>query len=183
MNNKIKEMVISALFVALIIIGSWIKIPIPYVPFTLQLLFTMSAGMLLGPFRGFLTVSTYLLIGLLGIPIFTEGGGIAYVLKPTFGYLIGFALGAYVTGKIVKTVVVPTFKRLLVANLTGLVIVYLCGVIYLYFIRNFYLSNPIDLWNLLLYGIILAVPGDLGLCLLAAILGKRLIPIMNKEQL
>ena len=54
-------------------------------------------------------------------------------------------------------------------------------MVYYYLMSNFYLGTPIGLWPLFLYCFILAVPGDIVLCILGAILGKRLIPIMNAE--
>lgn len=168
------------MFVALIAVGAFIKIPIPVVPFTLQLLFTMLAGLLLGGKLGAFAVCIYIVMGLLGLPVFTEGGGLAYVLKPSFGYIIGFAVGAYVTGAIANGTSRPGYRRLLCANFIGLGIVYLFGMVYYYLISNFYLGTPIGLWPLFLYCFILAVPGDIALCILGAILGKRLIPVMKK---
>ena len=169
-----------ALFIALIAVGAFIKIPVPVVPFTLQLLFTMMAGLLLGGKLGALSVGVYIFMGLLGLPIFAEGGGLAYVLRPSFGYIIGFAVASYVTGVIANQVLNPSYTRLLTANFIGLGIVYLFGMAYYYVMSNFYLGNPIGLWPLFLYCFILAVPGDIILCILGAILGKRLIPIIKK---
>lgn len=181
--EKTKNLILRSLFVALIAVGAFIKIPVPVVPFTLQFLFTMMAGLLLGGKYGATAVCVYIVIGLFGLPIFAEGGGIAYVLKPSFGYMIGFAIGAYVTGMIANKVTNPEYKRLLVANFIGLGIVYLCGMVYYYMMSNFYLDTPIGLWPLFLYCFLLAVPGDIVLCILAAILAKRLIPIMKKNRM
>lgn len=180
-DTKTKNMILCALFTALIAVGAFIRIPIPVVPFTLQLLFTMLAGLMLGGKLGFYSVSAYIAMGLIGLPVFAEGGGLAYVLKPSFGYIIGFAVASYFTGVIANRVVHPTYKRLLAANFIGLGIVYLFGMVYYYLISNFYLGNPIGLWPLFLYCFVLAVPGDIVLCLLGAIIAKRMIPIMKKE--
>ncbi|MEA5012014.1 MAG: biotin transporter BioY [Angelakisella sp.] len=182
-KNKTQKLILCSLFVALIAVGAFIRIPIPVVPFTLQFLFTMLAGLLLGGPLGFTSVSVYILMGLLGLPVFAEGGGFAYVLKPTFGYLIGFAVAAYVTGNIANKVSHPSFKRLFAATFIGLFIVYLFGMVYYYFISDFYLGNPIGLWPLFLYCFILAVPGDIALCIVGSILGKRLIPLMKKNRM
>ena len=88
--TKTRSLVYCALFTALIAVGAFIKIPIPVVPFTLQYLFTMLAGILLGSRLGSLSVLAYMILGLIGLPIFSEGGGIGYVFKPSFGYIIGF---------------------------------------------------------------------------------------------
>ena len=107
-----KSMILSALFVALIAIGAFIKVPVPVCPFTLQLLFTTLAGLLLGANLGFVSVCVYIIIGLIGIPIFTEGGGLGYIFQPTFGYLIGFAFGAYVAGYLTQNRTKLSFNRL-----------------------------------------------------------------------
>lgn len=183
MKINTTKLIMCSLFVALIVIGAFIKIPIPVVPFTLQFLFTMMAGLLLGGKLGALSVSVYIIMGLLGLPVFSEGGGFAYVLKPSFGYIIGFAVASYVTGVIANKAANPSYKRLFAANFIGLGIVYLFGMVYYYLMSNFYLGSPIGLWPLLLYCFILAVPGDIALCILGAFLGKRLIPIIKSYRM
>lgn len=180
--QRTRNMVLCALFVALIVVGAFIKIPIPVVPFTLQFLFTMLAGLLLGKKWGAISVSVYILMGLIGLPVFAEGGGPSYLLRPSFGYIIGFAVAAYVTGMIANQVENPGYKRLLAANFIGLGIVYLFGMVYYYLISDLYLGTPIGLWPLFLYCFLLAVPGDIVLCILGAFLGKRLIPVMRRDR-
>ena len=179
-REKTRTMVLCAMFVALIAAGAWIKIPVPVVPFTLQYLFTMLAGILLGGRRGALAVCVYLALGLAGLPIFAQGGGLSYLLQPSFGYLIGFAAGAFVTGTMARSGPV-TFRRLLAANLVGLGVVYLFGMLYYYGICQV-LGTPIGFWPLFLYGFVLAVPGDLVLCVVGAVLGMRLRPGIAKER-
>lgn len=182
-NDKTKNMILCAMFVALIAMGAFIKIPVPVVPFTLQYLFTMLAGLLLGGKMGCLAVGIYILLGLIGLPIFAQGGGIGYIFQPSFGYIIGFAVGAFVTGVIANQKNRPSFLRLLAADFAGLLIVYLLGMVYYYLISAFYLGNPIGLWPLFLYCFILAVPGDIILCIMGAFLGERLIPIIKEGKL
>lgn len=179
--KKTKTIVYCGLFTALIAAGAFIKIPIPVVPFTLQFLFTMLAGLLLGSKRGMISVAAYMILGLIGLPIFSEGGGIWYVLKPSFGYIIGFCIGTYVTGLIAERMKEKTIPRYLFANFTGLLIVYAVGMIYYYIICNYVIDTPIGVWPLFLYCFILAVPGDICLCFLAAVLVKRVKPILNLQ--
>lgn len=182
-SGKTKTMILCAMFVALIAVGAFIKIPVPVVPVTLQYLFTMLAGLLLGAKRGSLAVCVYIILGLLGLPIFAQGGGIGYVFQPSFGYIIGFAAGAYVTGIIAGKKSRPGYKRLLAANFAGLGIVYLFGMVYYYLMSNLYLDNPIGLWPLFLYCFLLTVPGDILLCIVGAVLGKRIIPVLREGRL
>lgn len=179
--KRTKDLVLIALFTALIAAGAFIRIPVPVVPFTLQFLFTTLAGILMGAGRGALSVACYLVLGLLGLPIFAGGGGISYVLQPTFGYLIGFCVGSGVTGAIANRVPRPSLKRLLAANFTGLFLVYLFGMVYYWMILQFYTGTEIGFWTLFLYCFLLAVPGDIVLCITAALLGKRLLPILRKD--
>lgn len=176
-KTKTKSMVYCGLFTALIAVGAFIKVPVPVVPFTLQYLFTMLAG-LLGAKRGAIAVLAYMLLGLAGLPIFTEGGGLWYVLKPSFGYIIGFVIGTYVTGRIAETMPKKTIPHYLLANLAGLAIVYACGMSYYYVICNYVIDTPIAVWPLFLYCFILAVPGDIALSVLGAVIAKRVRPLV-----
>ena len=180
---KTKDLVLCAMFVALIAVGAFIKIPVPVVPFTLQFLFTMLAGLLLGPVNGALAVVVYIVLGLIGLPVFTQGGGPGYIFQTSFGYIIGFAVAAYVNGKIANAKTHPSYRRLLGANFLGLFIVYAFGMIYYYVISNFYLNSPIGVGALFLYCFVLAVPGDIVLCIVAAIIGKRMIPLIQGGRL
>lgn len=176
---KLKDQLLIPLFTALITVGAYIRVPVPVCPFTLQFLFTTLAGILLGARRGAASVLLYLALGLLGVPVFTGGGGIGYVLQPTFGYLIGFVLGAALTGFLAHRKA-PTMPRLLLAGFAGLLVVYACGMAYYWAISALYLGTPIGMRELFLYCFVLAVPGDIALCALSGMLGTRLLPITHR---
>lgn len=169
------------MFAALIAVGAFIKIPVPVVPFTLQFLFTSTAGLLLGGKNGAYAVMIYILLGLSGLPVFANGGGISYVLQPSFGYMPGFALGTFVAGNIAHKVSSPSYRRLLTANFAGLFVVYAIGMMYYALISNFYLGTPIGLWPLFLYCFILAIPGDIVLCIAGAVIAKVLLPVIKEN--
>ncbi|MDO4307065.1 MAG: biotin transporter BioY [Eubacteriales bacterium] len=179
--SRTQTLIYCSLFTALIAVGAFIKIPVPVVPFTLQFLFTMLAGLLLGSKRGAVCVVAYMLLGLAGLPIFAEGGGIWYIFKPSFGYIIGFAIGTYVTGLMAERMKKKTMLHYLAANFTGLLIVYGVGMLYYYIICNYVINTPIGVWPLFLYCFILAVPGDICLCILAAVLVKQVKPVLNLQ--
>ena len=175
-----QELVLGGVFTTLIAVGAFIKIPVPVVPFTLQFLFTMLAGLLLGGRRGAMSVCVYILLGLSGLPVFAEGGGFWYILKPSFGYLLGFMLAAYVTGRMVERRARLSTGWVIAVNFLGLFIVYAAGMIYYYVICNYVIDTPIALGPLFLYCFVLAVPGDICLCVLAAILTVRVKPVFDK---
>ena len=83
-----KRMILISFLAALTAIGAFLKIPIGITSITLQFMFTAMAGILLGAKDGSISQIVYILIGLIGFPVFTMGGGFSYVLQPSFGFLL-----------------------------------------------------------------------------------------------
>lgn len=169
-----KNLVLCGMFTALVAIGAFIQIPVPYMDyFTLQFFFVLLAGLTLGGNKGAVSVGCYVLLGLAGLPIFAAGGGIGYVFRPSFGYLPGFVVAAYVTGRLGERLK-KGYKNYLLACLAGFVATYAIGIVYKYMILNFYANTPATLAVVFLSCFPLDMPGDLVLCLVAAGLGLRL---------
>lgn len=149
MKLNTRDMILVALFAALTAIGAYLVIPTQPVPFTLQILFCMYAGVFLGARLGFFSQVVYVLMGLIGLPVFAGGvGGFFYILKPTFGYLIGFIICAAIIGKLTENISeIKGFKgfiKIFTAGVIGLFVVYAVGVPYLYGIVNFYLGSTMS---------------------------------------
>jgi biotin transport system substrate-specific component len=128
-KHILRRTVLSALFTALIIVGAYISFPLPVspVPIVLQNLFVLLAGLLLGRRWALGAVALYLLLGLIGLPVFSAArGGLAHFLGPTGGYLIGFLLAAGLAATIVGTA--PRLWREIVAVVVGTISIYLIGV-------------------------------------------------------
>ncbi len=173
---NIKQMILCALFAALIAAGAFLRVPVPVCPFTLQTLFVALAGMLLGARGGAISAGLYLFIGLVGIPVFTKGGGIWYVTQPTFGFLCGFVLAAYVTGRLVQRAKTRTFLRYFGAGLAGLAALYPIGLVYFYIASNWFVNAPIGVFALLLHCCLMTLPGDILSCAVCALLAKKMPP-------
>lgn len=183
-HHKTTALMLCALFTALISVSAFIRIPAPLVPITLQSGMVLLSGILLGPKYGSLSVVLYVLLGLCGVPVFSMGGGFGYVLQPTFGYLLGFIIGAYVTGSLSWRRYQNTGSiersRLLYAAICGLILIYIAGTIYCYWMSVVVLGSAIAFWPLFFSCIILPLPGDAALCVLASILGSRMLPHTKK---
>ena len=177
----VREITYCSLFTALIAIGAYIKVPVPLVPFTLQFLFTNMAGLLLGKKLGGLSVAVYVAAGLAGLPVFAGGGGPAYILQPTFGYLIGFVFGSMAAGAIREKSESVSFRRLVFAGFVNIFIVYFFGMVWYYAVSNFYLNSSVGVKALFIYCFALAVPGDIALCFTGAYLAKRLLPVLRRS--
>jgi biotin transport system substrate-specific component len=149
-----RELSLVALFAAFTGIGGFIRVPIPFVPLTLQTLMVMFSGVILGGRLAALSQLVYILVGLMGIPIFAHGGGPGYVLQPTFGYLLGFVCGAYVIGRLTRSF-------LCVALVIGTIAIYIPGVSVLYLNLNFIQQKAVSLSTALNIGCLVVLPGDL----------------------
>ena len=180
MNEKkvlsTQDLVLCALFSALIAVGAFIRIPLPLspAPLTLQFFFSNLAGLVLGRRRGALAAAGYVAAGLAGLPIFAGGsGGIAYVLHPTFGYLVGFIAGSWAAGFAAERLG-PGMKAWILAGGVNLAVLYALGMTYFYFIANVYLGKPMGLRALVYSCCLIFLPGDLLKCFLGALAAERL---------
>ncbi|MFJ7917792.1 MULTISPECIES: biotin transporter BioY [unclassified Lysinibacillus] len=176
------SLVMIAMFAALTAIGAFIKIPLPVVPFTLQIVFVFLAGSLLGSRNGLQSQLVYIGVGLVGLPVFTQGGGITYVLQPTFGFLIGFALAALVIGFMIERVDTPTKKHFIGANIVGLFIIYAVAVPYLYVSLNFWLHMKTSWSHIFVVGFLNSIVADFCLAIASAFLAERLYKVFNSAR-
>jgi biotin transport system substrate-specific component len=156
---SVRSLVLTPLFTALTIVSAFVRIPFPLAPMTLQLLFVLMSGMILGPKLGALSQIIYIALGLAGAPVFAYGGGVGYIFNPTFGFLIGFVLMSYTTGVIFKYE--RSFKRALAAGLIGLLSCYMIGLPYLYLIFNRYLGIEKTVWEVVSGAMLIFLPGDI----------------------
>lgn len=137
-TNELTNAVLACLFAALISIGAYIAIPLPGtpIPIVLQNMFIMLAALLLGPWWGLLAVAFYLLFGIVGMPVFSGGtGGIAKLLGPTGGYLVGYIPAVIIIG-LISGIGRRTIPANLAACVAGMAIVYTFGVVRLKTVLN-----------------------------------------------
>ena len=131
MNTKlsITSMIYIALMAVIITICSWISIPGP-VPFTLQTFAVFTALLLLGTRDGLISITVYLLLGAVGVPVFSGfSGGIGHLLGPTGGYLIGFIVMGFVFG-IVRHFIKHPLASAITASILGLAACYAFGTVW-----------------------------------------------------
>lgn len=175
-----RKLVYTALFAVLTAVGAFLRIPLGVSSITLQFLFTAMAGVLLGPGCGALSQGVYVALGLIGLPIFTAGGGFGYVLQPTFGFLLGLIPSALVMGLLTKKSRRPL--RVVLACVVGLAVLYAVGLPYMALILNVYLGKGWSLGRLLRDGMLLFLPGDALKIAVAAVLFPKLSVFFDKKQ-
>ena len=137
--------------VMLMAFGAWVKIPIPGtpVPITLQTMFVLLGGAILGGYGG-LAQLIYIILGAMGVPIFACGLGLS---GPTGGYLIGFVVSAFVIGSMVR--VKRNLSWIIFSMIIGTIIIYLFGALQLG------LFLPTEFKSVVALGILPFVPGDI----------------------
>ncbi len=162
----------TALFVALMIAGVYIRIPIPVMPLTFQTVFAVLAGLLLGSKKGMIAMIVYAVLGLIGLPVFSDGGGFYYVIKPSFGYIIGFILTAGVAG--IGYYRSKKLWLIIVLALAATLADYVVGI--LYFIVVWELSGNPALWHSVVAYNLVYLPKDILLALPAALISRVVAP-------
>lgn len=175
---KIRTMTRVALFAALTAVGAFICIPLGYSSITLQTFFTAMAGCVLGPWYGALSQLVYVALGLVGLPIFTQGGGIGYLMQPTCGFLIGLIPAAWVIGRIAGRK--PEPKQIVPACLLGYGVLYAIGVPYMALILNTFLGKGMGFSAIMWAGMIPFLPGDMIKILCITLLMPPILKQLNK---
>ncbi len=181
-NLSIKDMTQIGIFTALTAVGAFISIPLGPVPITLQTLFVLLSGLILGSKKALLSQIVYVLLGLIGLPIFAGfSGGLQTVLKPSFGFMIGFIVAAYVIGKLTEKNQY-TVNKMIFSVLVGSIIIYAIGIPYMYYILNGVLSKGLNIIQVLKLGMFLFVPGDILKAAVAVLLSSKLQGKLNAAQ-
>lgn len=177
-RTAISDMVYIAMFTAIISVCSQISIPFAPIPFTLQTLGVFITAAILGCKRGTICVFVYILLGLIGVPVFAGfSGGIGSLTAPDFGYIIGFIFTSVTIGLSTKTFgkkLVP----LIISMTIGLILCYIVGTIWFMTVYNIQ-RNGIDLAVALGYCVIPFLIPDGCKIAAAAILVNRLDKIIK----
>lgn len=129
-----RDMIAVAIFAALTAIFAQISIPLPFtpVPVTFQVLAVCLTAAILGSKLGTVSQLIYVALGAIGVPVFSGGkAGLHIITGPTGGYILGFIAAAFIIGRIVERKSVPTFANTSTAMLSGLLAIYLLGMVQL----------------------------------------------------
>lgn len=125
-----KRLIRISYFTLLTIVGGLIKIQAGPVAFTMQTLVVILSGFVLGARDGFFSQFAYMFIGLIGVPIFTQGGGFQYIFQPSFGYIISFCIGSFIAGFVMNKFRTINNWKIWLSGILGLIPVYIIGMSY-----------------------------------------------------
>jgi biotin transport system substrate-specific component len=172
------DITLGSLFVALMAVGANITAFMPFlqvmgVPLTLQTFFAILAGLILGSRLGFFSLSVYVILGLIGAPIFAGfKGGVSILISPTFGFIISYIVLAYVVGKIAESK--RNLPIYITAALAGIAINYFIGVNLFYLAMNFWVGGEGIGLGLAWSSMVPFLMKDLVFSIGAAVFGLRL---------
>lgn len=174
-----KEIALILTFAILTGISAQLKIEIGPVPITLQTLAVLLSGILLGSIRGAFSQIVYLFGGLIGLPWFSRGGGMIYIMSPSFGYILGFVLAAFIVGWLWERGFGRNFKTGILAMFLANILIYFPGLLWLAKLicsptNPFCLGGGFE--KVLAVGLYPFIIGDLLKILLASLL----VPLIRK---
>lgn len=173
-SQKIYYLCACAVFAALIAVCSQIQIPLPMVPINLALFAVNLAGVLLGAKYGTLSAIVYVLLGLVGVPVFNGfSGGAGILFGKTGGYIIGYIFAALITGLFAKRFKESPVKLYLAMTLATLTC-YAFGTVW------FMVINNSGLWVTLTYCVFPFIPGDLIKMLAVVLISRKLMKPLAK---
>ncbi|HOD31247.1 MAG TPA: biotin transporter BioY [Smithellaceae bacterium] len=168
-RKPIKGIVYAALFGALTAAGAFIIIPVPPVPITAQTFFLNVAASLLGGPLGATSQFIYVMLGVVGVPVFAGGkAGLGVLFGPTGGYLIGFIVAAFVIGILAKMKKDTGVFWYIFSMFIGMVIIDAFGTIQLSLVAALSLKKAFGV------GVLPFLPGDITKIVLAAIVSSKL---------
>ncbi|MGM9922911.1 MAG: biotin transporter BioY [Bacillus sp. (in: firmicutes)] len=178
-REKLKFLIVTALFAAIIGLLAQITIPLPLVPITGQTLAIGLAATILGARYGTLSVVLYLCIGIAGIPVFSGmTSGLGIVLGPTGGYLIGFIPAAFLIGLYIEKNKL-NFTHAMIANTIGMIVTILFGTVWLKYAAGLSWTVAISTgaFPFLIVGLIkAALAAYIGVIVRNRLLSARLLP-------
>lgn len=164
---------------ALTVVGAYITLPIGPVPITMQTFFVLLSGAVLGGRWGAGSQIVYVCLGLAGIPVFAGGmSGPGIVVSPTFGYLAGFILGAFLTGTYLERFTRSSIRHLAVGMLLGQAAIFACGLLYLYAYLNFFAGVETTWPAAMTVGLLPFIPLGLFKLILAVAVARTLSKYM-----
>lgn len=182
MRLSTKEMALVAMFTGLTAIGAFISIPMGEVPISLQSLFVILAGLILGPKLGALSQIVYIILGLIGVPIFANfTGGLQSITKPSFGFIIGFVFATYIVGKITEKN--KDKKTIWIATFVGTIVIYLFGLPYMYYMLNILMGKGLSFGYIMKIGCLIFLPGDIIKSVVSSLVAIQTLPILSKSRL
>ena len=179
MHLKVKDLSMMAIMEALLIVCSKLSFNIGPIPLTFQTFAVFIIPLILGFKKSIIVFGLYIIMGIAGIPVFSKGGGWNYIFEPSFGFIIGFFFSAMVVSLGSKS---NKFYTKYITSTIGLLILNIIGILYMYFIMNYYLELDKSISYVISVGFVPFIAKDIITVILACIVYSRLKVVIYKEE-
>lgn len=174
----IKRIAIDSIFLALLIVSTYISIPLSDISLTLQVLVVLLLALILPFIDAEIIIIIYILMGLFGIPVFSNfSGGISKIFTPSFGFIISFIFVPIIIKLLALIKIKKESLKTFIISLITLIFIYIIGILYLFVIRSVY---EINIMSFIIVSILPLLPFDIIKVVMVSFITRKLKPILER---
>ena len=174
----IKRIAIDSIFLALLIVSTYISIPLSDISLTLQVLVVLLLALILPFIDAEIIIIIYILMGLFGIPVFSNfSGGISKIFTPSFGFIISFIFVPIIIKLLSLIKIKKESLKTFIISLITLVFIYIIGILYLFVIRSVY---EVNIMSFIIVSILPLLPFDIIKVVMVSFITRKLKPILER---
>ena len=174
----IKRIAIDSIFLALLVVSSYISIPISDISLTLQVLVVLLLALILNFMDAEIIIIIYIIMGLLGIPVFSNfSSGITKIFTPSFGFILSFLLVPVINKICSLFISKNNLLKKYINSFISLVVMYLVGCMYLLIIKDIY---EVDILNFIVVSFLPLIPFDIVKAVIACIISDKIKPLIER---
>lgn len=174
----IKRIAIDSIFLALLIVSSYISIPLSDISLTLQVLVVLLLALILPFIDAEIIIIVYIVMGLFGIPVFsTFSAGFSKIFTPSFGFILSFIFVPIIVKLLSKLKIKSETLKTLLISFIALIVIYLIGIMYLFVIRSVY---EVNILSFIVVTVLPLLPFDIIKVFLVCFITKKLKPILER---
>ena len=174
----IKRIAIDSIFLALLIVSTYISIPLSDISLTLQVLVVLLLALILPFIDAEIIIIIYILMGLFGIPVFSNfSGGISKIFTPSFGFIISFIFVPIIIKLLALIKIKKESLKTFIISLITLIFIYIIGILYLFVIRSVY---EVNIMSFIIVSILPLLPFDIIKVVMVSFITRKLKPILER---
>lgn len=174
----IKRIAIDSIFLALLIVSTYISIPLSDISLTLQVLVVLLLALILPFIDAEIIIIIYILMGLFGIPVFSNfSGGLSKIFTPSFGFIISFIFVPIIIKLLSLIKIKKESLKTFIISLITLIFIYIIGILYLFVIRSVY---EVNIMSFIIVSILPLLPFDIIKVVMVSFITRKLKPILER---
>lgn len=180
-KKHLRALSLMSAFIVLTAIGALVTIPVFTIPITMQVPIVLLSGFFLGKKYGLLSQLGYLALGLLGLPIFSAmRGGPGVILTPTFGFLIGFPVAAFVCGMLREKINEKNILQIILIFFIALIPIYLFGLLHIWLFSEVVIGKRLSLNASLSIAVLPFILPEFAKIIFASLIARSLKPLHDE---